>query len=88
MADCVWKVDEKDRLCSLCKVTDCDFRPKNKRAGKIMGRMRDLRVGQYIFFPIGRWNAVRTSASKMKELYGTIFVVNRVGNEVRVKRNF
>lgn len=53
-----------------------------------MGRMRDLRVGQYIFFPIGRWNAVRTSASKMKELYGTIFVVNRVGNEVRVKRNF
>lgn len=87
MIECVWKVAEKDRLCYFCTVPDCDFRPTNKRAGKIMGRMREMRIGDWIFFPIGRWNAVRTSASKMKALYGVVFQVNRLGNEVRVKRN-
>lgn len=87
MADCIWKVEEKDRLCAFCKATDCDFRPTNKRAGKILGKMREMNVGQWIYFPIGRWGAVRSSASKMKELYGAIFEVHRMGNEVRVKRN-
>lgn len=45
-----------------------------------------MKVGDWIFFPIGRWGAVRSSATKMKEQYGCIFVVNRVGNEVRAMR--
>ncbi|MBO5995374.1 MAG: hypothetical protein J6Q41_07675 [Firmicutes bacterium] len=51
-----------------------------------MGKMRNMKVGDWIFFPIGRWNAVRTSAAKMKNQYGTIFVVNRIGDQIRAMR--
>lgn len=83
---CVWKVEEKDRLCTLCRMKDCEYRPINRRGGKIMGKMRNMKVGDWIFFPIGRWNAVRTSAAKMKNQYGTIFVVNRIGDQIRAMR--
>jgi hypothetical protein len=69
-------------------VPDCEYRPTKRRKGKIMGKMRNLKVGDWIFFPIGRWNAVRSSATAMKKQYGTIFVVNRVGDEVRAMRTF
>lgn len=86
MVDCVWKVDQKDRLCSFCTIPDCEFRPTNRRGGKIMGKMRKMNVGDWLFFPIGRWGAVRASATAMKKQYGCVFRVNRIGDEVRVTR--
>ena len=88
MADCVWNVEEKDRLCSLCKVPNCDFRPTSRRGGTIMRRMKDMKVGDLIFVPIGRWGAARSSASMLKKQWGAVFETSRVGNEIRVKRNF
>jgi hypothetical protein len=88
MAGCVWKVEEKDRLCSLCNVPNCEFRPTSRRGGNIMGIMKRMAVGTWCFFPIGRWNAVRSSASELKRQWGAIFETRRVGNEIRVKRNF
>lgn len=87
---CLWKVAPEDRLCHCCKVWGCEDRPKgnrNRYPDPVYPAMREMPVGSWKFYPLERWSRCRTAASKLKEQFGVVYEVNRVGDEVRVKRN-
>lgn len=83
---CIWNVKKEDRRCDYCSYGGgCEDR-ESKRAGRVMWRMKNMDVGEWLFFPIGRWNACRSSASALKKNYGAVFEVHRVEDRIMVER--
>lgn len=86
---CIWNVSPEDRLCSFCKYWFCEDRPKgnrNKYKDPVYPQLMNMPVGSWIFLPLEKWNRARATASKLKEEYGCVFSVNRIGDQIRVTR--
>lgn len=49
-----------------------------KRKGSAYTVVRNLDVGESAFFPIEKWNAVRSAASVLKRIYGSAYKVHIV----------
>ena len=83
---CIWKVKEGDRLCTMCKMWGCEDRKDTRRRGHVMGLMRNMNINDELYFPVQRWGAVRSCANRLKDDYGAVYVVNKIGDEIRAKR--
>lgn len=87
---CIWKVAPEDRQCSYCKYWHCEDRPNKSRrmtyANPVYAELKVLPVGSWKFYPIECWGRCRSAASKLRELFGVIFTVNRIGDQIRVMR--
>lgn len=83
---CIWNVSSDERHCEYCCYgCGCEER-ESKRAGKVMWKIKNMEVNDWLFFPISRWNACRSAASTLKKCYGAVFEVHRVEERIMVER--
>lgn len=88
MKNCVWNVAKEDRLCQYCMLTHCEDRVNRKyrRYGLVMGRIKQMDVGDEVRFEIGSYGAVRSAASQLKSRFGIVFATRRSADAVYICR--
>lgn len=52
----------------------------------VYGKVRDMNVGEFLFFPFESWQACRCAAHVAKKTFGALFEVHRVENRIMVER--
>lgn len=84
---CIWAVAPENRLCHICKMVNCAERvPRPRRRGKMMGQLRLMDVGQKILLPADRYGSIRSSASRLGKVFGTIFTCKNTDEGILVTR--
>jgi hypothetical protein len=88
---CVWNVKEEDRLCKCCRVWGCPDRPisnrnRNLDTTPVYRTLMSMDPGDEEYFELEKWPRCRSTASKLKSMYGVTFSVGKVNDKVLVIR--
>ena len=63
-------------------ISNTDFR---LRVSKITV-LRNMNIGDTISFPLNQWDYLRSTAYRLKKTFGSVYQINRKGQDVYVKR--